>query len=42
MINNILEDILKEDTNKEIKEKIVQIADLMVKKGYFEFKKFHR
>ncbi|MFX0070935.1 MAG: hypothetical protein ACFFAO_07585, partial [Candidatus Hermodarchaeota archaeon] len=41
-INELLEDSIKEDNSGEIQDKIIQIADLMVKKGYFEFERFYK
>ena len=42
LVDELLEEVIKEDSDQEIENRIVQIIDLMVKKGYFEFERFYK
>ena len=42
LIDDLLDEVIIENNDKESKTKIVQIVDLLVKKGYFDFKRFYK
>ena len=42
LVDELLDEIIAEDYDKDVENKIVQIVDLLVKKGYFDFERFYR
>lgn len=41
LLDELLDEVIAEDYDKDAENKIVQIVDLLVKKGYFDFERFY-
>jgi len=42
LVDELLDEVIAEDYDKDAENKIVQIIDLLVKKGYFDFERFYK